>query len=398
MSISKTIMIIGAGLGQIPAIKKGKELGLRVIVVDRDLQAPGMDMADISLVIDVADLDGVLNAARDHGIDGIMTMQSDLPVPTVGYVNDQLGLPGVSLEVANWCSNKLETRFRLQSCNCEQPGFCVARTIEEAEDASVNIGFPCVVKAVDSSGSRGVTKVNNLVEVESAYKEALKYSRQNEVLVEEFIDGLEFGAQTFSINGKCELVLMHNDTISLPPYMIPIGHSFPFIGLSDREMDVASQDIKAAVEALGIANGPSNVDILVDVKTKRVKIIEIGARIGATCLPELVKHFTGIDWVSATINAALGNKIDLKLKKTQPVAALIIQSPADGIFQSYKQLVELNEYSVCEFEVVADPGQEVSLLRKGTDRIGKVVCLGATVTEAEQNAKQVFDATIISVD
>src|SRR5690606_9400813 len=113
----------------------------------------------------------------------------------------------------------------------------------------------------------------------------------------------EFGAQTFSINGRCESVLLHNDTLSTPPYMIPIGHSFPFSKMDKSQKVQVIEDIKQAVIALGIADGPANVDLILDKRTNRVKIIEIGARIGATCLPELVRYHTGIDWVAETIKS-----------------------------------------------------------------------------------------------
>jgi len=151
-------------------------------------------------------------------------------------------------------------------------------------------------------------------------------------------------------------------------------------------LSASREDISLAVETLGIQNGPSNVDLIIDKKTNHVKIIEIGARIGATCLPELVEYFTGIDWVKATINSALGENPDLRVKTKKPVAALVLQAPSDGIFQSYYLMEPIDKYRVVEYEVTAKEGEEVSVLRKGTDRIGKVVCFGDTAKDAETNA------------
>jgi len=103
-------MIVGAGFGQLPAILKAKQMGLKVITIDKNPNAPGMQKADVSLEIDVIDKEKAIQAARDHKIDGIMTMQSDLPMPTIGAVVDALKLAGVSYDVANTCSNKIKTR------------------------------------------------------------------------------------------------------------------------------------------------------------------------------------------------------------------------------------------------------------------------------------------------
>ena len=394
--MSKRILIVGGGFGQLPAINAAKNMGLMTIVVDKNPKAVGALLADVFYEVDIIDKEGVLKVAKENNVSGVMTMQSDLPVPTIGFINDTLGLKGVSFEVANYCSNKMETRKRLKNKSSAQPFFEIISTIKEAKEAALKVGYPCVVKAPDSSGSRGITKVNSEHEIENAYHEAFKYTRETSILVEEFIEGLEFGAQTFSVNGECKLVLLHGDTISKPPYMIPVGHSFPFNLLNSKEQEVAINDIKAAVDELGIQDGPANVDLILDKKTNRVKIIEIGARIGATCLPELVYYHTGIDWVQQTILNAIGEQTDLEVKYEKPVAALIIESPKDGIYRGYELSDEIKR-DVLEFEITVKEGEEVNILRKGTDRIGKILTYGDTVEEAEKLVEYFRNATIINV-
>ena len=394
--MKKKILIVGAGYGQIPAIITAKKYDLEVIVVDKNPNAPGMKLAHYAYPVDVIDKEGVFKIARTHRIDGIMTMQSDLPVPTVGYVNDMLHLKGVNHEVAHFCSNKIETRKRLKLKNCFQPAFEIARTTAEAEIAAHKIGLPCIIKAPDSSGSRGVVKVTTADEIPSAFQEALKYTRSAFILIEEYVSGLEFGAQTFSVNGKCCSVLIHNDIMSPPPYMIPVGHSFPF--KYPEQTTVAIAEIKRAIEALGIADGPANVDLIFDQKKDTIKVIEVGARIGATCLPELVYYHTGIDWVKETIKNAIGEKADLTPKYQKSVAAVIVESPKDGYYKGYRFMNEsVHAENILEFEITAKPDEEVNVLRKGTDRIGKIVVSGKNVMEAENTALSFRNAVIIDV-
>jgi len=387
--MKKTILIVGAGFGQLPAIKNAKEIGLNVVTIDKNPDALGMKLADHAYSIDVIDVDGAIKIAQKHKIDGVLTMQTDLPVPTVGAIVDSLNLKGSGLEIAEKCSNKIKTRLAFQKAGVPQPSFELVKNINEAKKAAQKIGLPCIMKSADSSGSRGVTKVLSENDIENALNEAFKYTRLDEILVEEYISGKEIGAQGFSLNGKCECVLVHNDTLSNPPYMIPIGHSFPIIGFTNEELNQINIDIKKAVNVLGIKDGPSNIDLIVDSKDNTVKIIEIGARIGATCLPELVKYHTGIDWIEASIKTAIGESPDLKMKINKPVAALILQAPKSGIFEGYETNIDNEKLNVIEYEVTPKPGDEVSVLKKGTDRIGKVVCFGETVEQAEQNALKV---------
>lgn len=382
--MKKNILIIGGGFGQLPAIKTAKDMGLKVICTDKNPNALGAHLADHFYPIDVLDKEKNLEVAKRHNVNGVITMQSDLPVPTVGFINEELNLIGVNTSVASKCSNKVEMRLTLERKNCSQPNFKLVESLAESLKAAHLIGFPCVVKAPDSSGSRGITKVNDASEIPDAYDEAKKYSRQSKIIIEEYIEGLEFGAQTFSIDGKCKMVLLHSDILSPPPYMIPIGHSFPFEELNEEARNFAVNDIKKAVEALGIENGPANVDCILDKKTNTIRIIEIGARVGATCLPELIYYHTGINWVEQTILNAIGSMNDLKMKDNKAVTAFILSAHKDGTLIDYTFPEEIDA-DVLEYEITASLGENVNLLRKGTDRIGKVICTGRSVQDSLKN-------------
>jgi len=393
----KKILIIGAGFGQLPAIHKAKELGIETICIDRNPNAIGFNHCDHKYEIDVVDFEGALAIAEKHKIDGVITMQSDLPVPTIGYLNDKLNLKGVSQEVAKTCSNKVLTRKKLALEKCNQPKFEIITTIQEAYNKIELIGYPCVIKAPDSSGSRGIVKVNKIEDIPFAFEEANSYTNGKEIIIEEYISGLEFGAQTFSINGKCEIVLLHNDMMSPPPFMIPIGHSLPFNKLNKTEINNAIEDIKKAVNAVGIKDGPANIDLILDETNNKIKVIEIGARIGATCLPELVTYNIGKDWVEMTILNAIGKKIDTKIIENNPVAAIIIESPKNGVFKGYINNI-IDTQNLLEVEVTAKIGDHVSKLKKGTDRIGKIVVKNTDVELAEQLAIKLRNEIIINVE
>lgn len=385
---SKSFMIVGGGFGQVPAVQAAKELGLKTIVVDRNKEAVGMKLADVALPIDLVDIDNVVAAAKKYEVSGVMTMQSDIGVPTVGEVVDALKLNGNGRNIADRCSNKILTRQSLSIQGVPQPLFEVVETVEEAKKAARNIGYPCIIKAPDSSGSRGVVKVTMDKEVNDAFSEAMENTRGKQILVEEFISGIEIGAQGFSINGNCVSALVHDDVMSDPPYMVPIAHAFPS-SLNEKQLAESEDAVKACVDALGIYEGPSNIDIIIDSYGKP-RIIEVGARIGATCLPELVFYYTGIDWVRSAIQVAAGMPTELKANRSQPCAAYILQAPEDGIMDGYTIPNSLsNNPNILEWEITVKPGEEVHRLRKGTDRIGKVVTKGSSQKDALNLADKV---------
>src|SRR5690606_29884369 len=122
----------------------------------------------------------------------------------------------------------------------------------------------------------------------------------------------------------------------------------------------------------------------------------VGARIGATCLPELVKYHTGIDWVEATIKSALGEKVNLAIQKEEPVAAIIIESPNDGLYQGY-EIKKSNIEDLLEFEITAKVDEPINKLRKGTDRIGKIIAYGKNLEEAEKKVLEFRESILIKV-
>lgn len=378
------ILIIGAGFGQVPAILKAKELGIEVISVDKNPNAIGVSLVDDFFEIDVVDRDAILELVIKEKVQGVMTMQSDLPVPIIGYINDKMGFSGVSYDTAINCSIKNKTREVLDQNKVAQPKFKVVKNRKEVLEAIKTLDYPVIIKSCDSSGSRGVTKVKSIGDINNAIIEVKNNTRQKEFLVEEFIEGIEFGAQAFSVNGKCEIVLLHNDSLSSGDYMIPVGHSFPSF-LNERKRNDAIKIIKSCVEALRIENGPSNIDLIFDKNDGRVKIIEVGARIGATCLPELVDIFIGESWVEKSIINALGGQVLFNKLNRQACAAVILESPRDGIIKEIVIPEDIyNLEGLRELELTVKVGDEVNILRKGTDRIGKVVGVGNNYEEAEK--------------
>ena len=100
-------MILGAGYGQLPAIQKAKEKGYKVIATSYDLNDVGLSAADIPLSIDTADIESIREAAKAYKIDGIMTMATDVAMPSIGSVVNRLGFVGPSPKVALLSTKKI---------------------------------------------------------------------------------------------------------------------------------------------------------------------------------------------------------------------------------------------------------------------------------------------------
>ncbi|SDK04085.1 D-ala D-ala ligase C-terminus [Sediminibacillus albus] len=386
-------MILGGSYGQLEAIKTAKRLGLTTLVVDMNPNAIGFRYADYYEVVSTTDFLGVEKVARDYGISGILTISSDIAVPVVCYVNEQLGLPNQGWGIAKAVTDKTVMRELFKKSGVSSPEYYIVTREDsplEIEDKVKPIleKHPLIVKPSDSSGSRGVQKITCMSELMAAIEYAQKFSRNKMVIIEEFIQGLEIGAQSLSIAGEMELCFIHNDKLS--ENMIPIGHSLP-ASLNEKQIIKIKKECQKALASLGITHGPSNIDIIID-HLGTPYIIEIGARIGATKLPEIVKYNSGIDLIELAIRMAIGEKINLPTAKNKPVAVemLYFNTCSEIQYNSKKMKEAIEPYNPLEYHISLPENNFVHPLNSGVDVYGHVICTGETSLEAEENCAELM--------
>ena len=391
----KTVMILGAGIYQVPLIKQAKKMGLRVIVVSYKGNYPGIQLADIFLDINTTDCEAVLLAAQKYNIDAILTTGTDVCVPTLGYVADKLNLTGPSYDAACKSMNKvlMKQAFKEHGVKTAQHGVFNQR--EDGFKFAEKIGFPVMVKAPDSSGSRGISKVQSAEEFDQAWDLAAKISRVGSVIVEQYLEGIEFGAQAFICGDKVMEVLPHGDTVTPPPYCSPIGHSIP-ADLSEDILQKTRCLIDSAAKALDLKNCVANVDLML--VGDEPYILEIGGRMGATCLPENISIYSGQNVYEYLIRSALGESVSFEVRAKQPNACLLLRSGKSGIIEdiiipdsvkNHPDLVEIQlDYCI---------GDSVNKYRIGPDRIGHIIVKGNSAKQAEDLAEKLNSEIVIKV-
>lgn len=378
----KKIMILGAGIYQVPLIKQAKKMGLYTYVASIPGNYPGFDIADQVLYINTTDKESILNTCREENVDGIIVCGTDVAVPTQGYVCDQLGLKGPSYSAAVLAQNKAEMKKAFIQ-NKVRTADVVYVPIENENpiDECTGIGFPVIFKSIDSSGSRGITKVASPDDIHYAYEQVKKNTQSDTYIIEKYLSGDEFGAQAFIYDGEIQFILPHGDYVFQGDTGVPIGHYAPF-DISDEIIEDAKTQLDAAVSALGLDNCAVNADfILCDGKTY---VLEIGARAGATCLVEMTGLYYGFNYYEKIIQASIGIKPDFKTSVStyQPNAEMLFISDKTGVIEQIninniknKKIVDLSfDYSI---------GDEVRQFQKGPDRIGQIIAIGDSVSEAK---------------
>lgn len=392
----KKVMILGAGIYQVPLILKSKALGHYTIVVSPDGAYPGLELGDETVFLDTTDIEPVLEKAIALEIDAVLTTGTDVAVPTIGRLVEELNLVGTKYTNALACMDKSLMKEAFHKFTVPTAAYHVTKSLGEAISAAESISYPVMVKASDSSGSRGVYRVNNRDELLDKWSCSMDVSRNGLVIVEEFLDGLEFGAQAIVIDGEVVDVIFHNDTVTEYPNNTPIGHSMPCAIPAEVQKN-SYQVVVQAINALGIDNTIANVDLML--VENQPYIIEIGARMGATCLPENIEIYTGIDIYKLLVDIALGKspKFD-KNYPCQANAARLIVSRESGILDSIsldsKGTDNANLIKVSFDKEIGDSVKEFSV---GPDRVGELIVIGSNSHECEVEAKELADQVRIEV-
>src|SRR5579864_6766290 len=202
MTASRWVHVLGGGEWQVPTIKLAKACGYRVLCTDIYPERPGYAYADDHVVVDIADNVATLEVARRKRVDGIICDTTDVGVPTMAYVAEHMGLPGIGYETALNFTNKFRMRDITSAAGVPNPPFRLVGDRRDLVAAAADIGFPLVLKPVASQSSRGVHVVRTADALESAFTEASRYARNGQVIAEGFLDGTEVTVEGYCLEGE----------------------------------------------------------------------------------------------------------------------------------------------------------------------------------------------------
>lgn len=374
------LLIVGAGTLQIPAIKKAKEMGFEVAVVDLNPLAPGVHFADLFFEISTIDEEKIVKAAIDYQPDGVMTMATDMPMRSVARVASALNLHSISYEVAEKATDKVKMIECFREHNVPHPWFKVFIDSNQFKTELNNISLPFIIKPSDSSGSKGVVLVESLESAYDAFSYSQSCSKSGTVLVEEFMVGSEVSVETLTINDETHVIAITDKLTSGSPYFVEMGHSQP----SQHGCDIVEQIVKVAKEAItaiGINNSPAHIEMIL---TKNgPKLVELGARLGGDCISShLVPLSTGIDMVKSCIELSVGLIPNIQVQYSKGAAIRYISSE-QGVFKGITGIEVVEKLKgIKQIEIVKSVGDIVGLAKGSGDRIGYIVAQADTAAHA----------------
>jgi biotin carboxylase len=361
----KTLLIVSGGVEAADAAKRAKEMGLYVVVSDRDPEAPGFAFADSCIIADVYGPAETASAAERFNrkirkIDGVICVAADAPI-TTATVAAKLGLPGISVETAELACDKLSMKRRFKECDVSVPWFAEISTVHELQRIAIERGNNLVIKPVDSRGSRGVQRIAQVADLAKAYELARSHSPTQRVMVEEYLDGPQVSTESVVVDGRCHTPGFSDrnyeylDTYA--PFFIENGGDLPSHLPQDIQAKVKNLVAQAAA-ALGVTSGTVKGDIVVH--NGEPYVIELAARLsgGFFCTREIPLN-TGVDFIGCAIRVALGEPVSAEELEPK-VSNAVIQRyafPAPGRVVSVGGAEDaMNVSGIAEVVITAKPG------------------------------------------
>jgi biotin carboxylase len=375
---------LGGSPFQVPAIQHARERGYYVITCDYLPDNPGHQFAHEYHNCSTTDFDGILKVAQECRINGIVAYASDPSAPTAAYVAEKLGLPTNPLSAVDVLTNKDKFRRFLSNHGFRVPLARGFSTVESLIEGCAAFQFPVMVKPVDSSGSKGVSKVTEPGLLAKAFAYAMPFSRAKRVIMEEYVEknGYQVAGDGFLVGGKLVFRSFANEhfNVSCNPF-VPIGESWPY-NRPARVHDRIHEEIQRALTLLGMQMGALNFDIRVDADDNPI-LMEIGPRNGGNLIPQVTRYATGVDMVDYTIESALGHDCSaLRMAETRGFwSCFMVHSKQTGTVGHVSIDPALAKNNIVEQSIPIKPGDKVQSFQGSNGTLGTMILKYSSMDE-----------------
>lgn len=384
----KKLLVLAAGILQVPIIKRAREMGYYVIAADGNPNAVGLQYADKQICANITNEEEMVAIAKREQIDGVIHPCSEVSMNVMGRIHDEMNLSGVSRKQAVVATNKHLMREAFKKGDAPSPVSILAKSAEDAWEQFLAMPGDAILKPSRNSGSRGIAKVSKkefqvsdgFNRFQELYDIALKESRDNSVLIEQFIEGPEFSVEIIVWEGKVNVLTVTDKKTTEAPHFVELGHNQPSCFPEDTVALIKDAAVRG-VKALGVDKCACHAEV--KVQDGKACLMEIGARMGGDFISTVLTRLsTGIDMVAAAIDCALNIEPDLTPKAAPQGVCIRYFCPKPGKLVGISNTEVLNDSRVHEWEIYHQVGDEIPEVTSSLCRSGHVIVTEETPQKA----------------
>ena len=378
------LVAVTAGRWQKHGIDEAKRAGLKIIAVDADAAAEGSQIADIFLCIDINNHDEIIRTIGRLGknVRGAVSFCSEAGMLLAARIREEFQLPGPKLALCRRLFDKATQRRIWTEAGVPGPIWKVCRSYEEAKIEIKSFGFPLIIKPTDSSGSRGVTKIESLKDdIESAIELAFQFSKSGEVLLESFMDGIEFTVEVFG-TGEDVYVLAVTEKKKVPGTRGTVAYELATPDRPNEILDRISGAVVDAFKALSYTEGPGHAEAILK-KDGSVGLVEVAGRGGGFMVfDKLVPLASGVNIARLTAIQSVG-LITGKIEKKSQAVVLRFFPSQPGRLLSVSGFEKANRIFGVEAGCFVKVGDIFGRAKADGDRLGYILSRAETPGAAQ---------------
>lgn len=400
--MKKVIVFVCAGTWQIQGIKNAKDLGYQVIALDGDKNASGFEFADKFFIVDIGNPQAVLNCLKENNIkpDGAISYCSEVGMVSAAKIREVYNLKGPNVELSEKLTNKLIQRKIWTDSGVEKLKWLLLseENLGSLEEFTKSTGFPVIVKPVDSSGSRGVTKVENKSELEMAIKHAFEFSKSKRILVEEYLDGVEYTVETFNNNGET-YVLAVTEKFKVEGSRGTVSKELAYPSIEEQKIENIRNKVINATKALSYNDGPGHTEVILT-KSGYVGLVEMAGRGGGFgVFDRMIPMASGVDVSKLTIQQLVGDKVQVDKNQIQKniFSLKFFPSLCPGIVKSIQGFEEAAKIDGCQVGSYVKVGDKVESDFRDGNRLGYMLVKGKDLSEVQNKILKIESLVKFSV-
>ena len=307
------LAIIGTGYMARIIAQRAKKIGVETHCFSNDEHSVAGEVCDYFHNVNILNVELLAEKCAELEINGVVAT-TELTIYPTAYVASKLGLNGNTLQVSKEITDKTIIREKTKDVEqLSQPEFWICKGMNDIPELKK---YPVIVKPIAAGGKRGISVVNSSDDLEEAVVEALKVSKVEGVLIEEFLSGgQEYSVESLSYHGRQHIIQVTQKDSSGPPHCIELGHHQP-AKLSEKERELVEKAVSESLSAAGITNGPCHTEIkIIDGK---IYLIEINGRPGGDHIAyPLTELSTGYPYITGIIMTALDKLNEEELRNLE---------------------------------------------------------------------------------
>jgi biotin carboxylase len=360
-------LVLCGGIPQAELIKQLKERGIEAILADMNEKAPAVAVADKFYPVSTLDVEGIKSVAVKENVDFLITVCADQMILVVAQISEMLGLPCyITYETAQKVSSKELMKQVFVEHGVPTSKNVVMGVLDKNKISGLR--YPLIVKPVDSYSSRGVNKVLEENQLQAAFDEAIRVSRTNTAIVEEFVEGQELTVDVYVEDGKAKVLCASLlDKIPGNGKFVIQRCTCPAI-ISDKISNMINETCQKIADAFNLKNTPMLVQLITD--GERISVVEFCARTGGGDKFRLIKQMTGFDVVTAVLDLTMGKKPHVEVEKANQYVVDEFLYCKSGTFDHLEGFKELEEAGIInEYYQLKGSGVEVGNVSSSGDRV-----------------------------